>query len=261
MAAWLMGDVSVSTASASSALPVQLTTTTARCATHFATGQTAAAGSLSAAALRLAQGVLMTMLLKKLTIAGCVLLSLGGVGVGGGALLVRASRAQEPKPATVAAPVQPRQELAVIFDTTQRDELDPQLKELLEAARQRADAQRAFYEEGRITIDRFIDGLAHLEKVQLIAARTDSERMAIRQRHVNLLEEILNRENAELQVGRGTMADVSEARQRHLEAKYEMKNSEKEAAEKSAILRRLSEIERKLEQLQRDRTGKPAGNP
>ncbi len=56
------------------------------------------------------------MMLKKLTIAGCVVLSLGIAGVGGGALLVRPSRAQEPKPAPAATPV-----------TTTRHELWPSL--------------------------------------------------------------------------------------------------------------------------------------
>jgi hypothetical protein len=90
-----------------------------------------------------------------------------------------------------------------------------------------------------------------------MAAKTDAERMAIRQRHVNLLEEIENREKAELDVGRGTVADVAEAHQRRLEAQYELKASEKEAGEKAAILQRLGELERKVEQLQRERTRRP----
>ena len=140
-------------------------------------------------------------------------------------------------------------------------DIDPQLEKLLAAARQRVEAQKAYYEEGRLTLDRFIDALVRLEKAELIAAKTESERMQIRQRRVRLLEEIENREKAELQVGRGTIADVSEARQRHLEAEYEMKQIVKEVAEKSAILRRLSELERKIDQLQRERIEKPAAKP
>ena len=108
----------------------------------------------------------------------------------------------------------------------------------------RVEAQKAYYEEGRITIDRFIDGLARLEKVELLAAKTDAERAEIRKRHVNILDDIAKREDGELQIGKGTIADVSEARQRHLEAEYEMKVMEKEAAEKAAILKRLSDLER-----------------
>jgi RNA polymerase sigma factor (sigma-70 family) len=270
LSAWLLGDPSASSATATATLPVQLSTSLARSATRFAIGQLATTDSVSAVALRLAQGVLTTMMFKKLTIAGCAVLSLGLAGLGGGVFLVRASRAQEArdlpalpaatsgqaaKPAAPPAPLDPSLPADPLQLGLNRivaaipDDLDPLLRELLEASRLRADAQRAYYQEGRITIDRFLDALARLERVQLLAARTDAERMAIRQHHLNLLAEVEKRENVELQAGRATVADVSESRQRHLEAIYELKIIEKEAAEKSAIQRRLSELERKVEQI------------
>ncbi len=111
-----------------------------------------------------------------------------------------------------------------------------------------------------MTVDRFIDGLERLEKAELFAAKTDADRAEIRKRHVSILEEIAKREDAEIQVGRGTIADLSEARQRHLEAEYEMKIMDKEAAEKAALLGRLSELERKVAELQQGRTEKPGGS-
>ena len=267
MAAWLGGEPVASTA-AGSVVTAQISTALARSATHYALGRSASASSLSAVSMALAQGVLTTMMLKKLTIAGCVFLSLGIVSVGGGALLVRASRAQDPKTAPAAGTAQTRPPAAAVVQKP--DEIDPLLEALLKAARQRVDAQRAYYEEGRITLDRFIDAVARLEKVELMIARTDAARGAIRDRHLSLLEEIEKREKAALEVGRGTVADVSEARERYLEAEYERKVIEKEAAEKASILRRLSELERKVEQLQRERTeaqpptariGSPAAKP
>jgi hypothetical protein len=210
------------------------------------------------AASVLARGVLTTMMLKKLTIAGCVILSLGVAAVGGGAL-IRTSRAQDPKPGPVGTDAPTSRE--PIEQVVKSVDIDSQLGKLLAAARQRVEAQRAYYEEGRLTLDRFIDALVRLEKAELIAAKTESERMQIRQRHVRLLGEIENREVADLQVGRGTVSDVSEARQRHLEAEYEMKQIVREVAEKSAIIRRLSELERKVELLGRERTEKPVGKP
>jgi RNA polymerase sigma factor (sigma-70 family) len=269
LSAWFVGDPAASTATATATLPLPLSTSLARSATRFAIGQPVTAGSLSVVAMRLAQGVLTTMMLKKLTIAGCAVLSLGLAGLGGGVFLVRASRAQEARPSPAATsgqaikpaappvpidPLLPADPLRIDLDrifAAIPDDLDPLLRQLLAASCQRADAQRAYYQEGRITIDRFLDALARLERVQLLVARTDAERMAIRQNHLNLLAEIEKRENVELQAGRATVADVSEACQRHLEAKYELKIIEKEAAEKSAIQRRLSELERKVEQLQR----------
>ena len=63
-----------------------------------------------------------------------------------------------------------------------------------------------------------IDACARLEKVQLLVAKTEAQRRSVRQRYVDLLNEIENREKGELDVGRGTVADVAEAHQRRLEA-------------------------------------------
>jgi RNA polymerase sigma factor (sigma-70 family) len=261
LSAWLTGDQAGSTAVATavSALSAQLSTSLARSATYFAIGQTSTAGSSSAISMALAQGVLTTMMLKKLAIVGCVFLSFGMVSMGGGALLVRASRVQGPGRVPAATQAQPTK--PAVADAPKPDEMDPLLQELLKAARDRVEAQRAYYEQGRITIDRFIDSLANLEKVQLMTAKTDAERTAIRQRLVDLLKEIENRENAELQVGRGTDADLAEARQRRLEAEYESKVSAKEAAEKATLLRRLSELERKVDEIQKKLGEKPVNAP
>ena len=258
LATWLVGNQAASSAVAATAagfptaLPVHLPTSLARAVTRLAAGQSAAAGSWSAASLALAHGVLKAMLLKKLTIVACALLPFGIAAIGGGVILVRASRAQETRPAPAAAPNQTTKPVAKP-DPAKSDDIDPLLRQLLEAARQRIEAQRAYYEEGRITIDRFIDACAHLEKVQLLAAKTEDQRRSVRQRHLDLLKEIENREEAEVQVGRGTVADVAEARQRRLEAEFELKISEKEASETASLLRRLSELERKVDQLQRER--------
>jgi RNA polymerase sigma factor (sigma-70 family) len=267
VAAWLVRDTAPSMAAAgSSVLPAGLAPSVARAATRFAFSQTAAAGSLPAAAAELAQGVLTTMLLKKLTIAGCIVLSLGIATTGGGALLLGRTHAQDPKPAADESGGEMRlsDRYSVRKPTTgalpRPVDVDPQLAKLLAAARARVDAQKAYYEEGRMTVDRFIDGLERLEKAELFAAKTDADRAEIRKRHVSVLEEIAKREDAEIQVGRGTIADLSEARQRHLEAEYEMKIMDKEAAEKTAILGRLSELERKVAVLQQGRTEKSAGS-
>jgi hypothetical protein len=246
-------------AAGSSVLPAQLAPTVARAATRFAFSQSVVTGSLQVGATELARGVLTTMLFKKLTIAGCVILSLGISTVGGGALLIGRTYAQDPKPGADGSPERTRKPIAAAATKPADD--DPQLTKLLAAAHARVDAQKAYYEEGRITVDRFIDALARLAKVKLIAAKTDAERAEIRKWYVDILAQISKREDAEIQVGRGTISDLSEARERHLEAEYETKIVEKEAAEKAAILRRLSELEGIVKALQAGRTEKPAGSP
>ncbi len=218
----------------------------------MAAGQPAAAGSFSAASLSLADGVLATMMLKKLTVIAGVLLTLG-IGSGTGAFFVRGSRAQDPRPD--ATPKKP----ASAAKAPDQPDVDPLLKELIEAATRRLDAQRAYYEEGRITLDRFIAAVENLERVKLLATKDPAERRAIRLRRVELAREIENREQAELQVGRGTESDLAEARQARVQAEYDMKAGEKEDADEAALLRRIAELERKVERLQKERGG--SGRP
>ena len=122
--------------------------------------------------------------------------------------------------------------------------------------RQRYDAQRAYYEEGRITIDRFVDANKQLALAELRLAITDADRLAIRQRHLARIKQILNREEAELQVGRGTVADVSEAAERYSEAELDLKLGQREAGEMAALTRRVNDLERKVDQLLKARAGK-----
>jgi RNA polymerase sigma factor (sigma-70 family) len=251
MASWLVGEPGsstklIATVSAASSAPIsrELLTSIAR-----AVVRTTGATSVPSTSLLLAQGVLNTMLLKKLLIIACALLPVGTIVVGGGALLTRKSLAQDQ-----------RSPLKVLTQDTQAatkavapkpPEVDPLLQQSIDAALKRIDAQRAYYEEGRITIDRFIEACRELELAQLMIAQTDAERTAIKQRHIAILKEIENREKAELEVGRGTVSDLSEAMQRRVQAEAALKSEQ----DLPSILRRLSELERRVEKLQKERAG------
>src|SRR5262249_15686959 len=161
-----------------------------------------------------------------LTIAACALVALG-VATGGGVVLVRASSAQDPQRAPAAAPSQPAQPPGAAKPAAKPQDIDPLVQQLLDAARKRAEAHRGYSEEGRTTLDRFLAAWAHLGKAELLAAKTDAERAAIRRRDVELFKGILVREEAEKEVGRGTDADVAEARLRYLEVEYDQKVAEK----------------------------------
>ncbi len=257
LATWLTGEPAGSTVAATtvSALSAQLTTSLARSATHFALGRSAAAGPLSAVSMALAQGVLTTMLLKKLAIVGCVVLSIGIVSVGGGALPGPGLPAQDPKPARAATTAQSTK--TAVAEAAKPDDIDLLLQQLLEAARKRVETQRNFYQEGRITLDRYIDACTSLERVELQAAKTEGERQSVRQRYIDHLKQTEKREIDEMEVGRSTAADVAEARQRRLEGELQIKLGEKEATEKASILRRLNELERKVDEIQSKFGGKP----
>jgi RNA polymerase sigma-70 factor (ECF subfamily) len=140
-----------------------------------------------------------------------------------------------------------------------RDFKQPKLADLVEAARQRLLAQRAYYEEGRITIDRFIAASQRLMEAERSAARTDAERLAALKRHVDILKEVENRERAELVVGKGTEGDLAEAVQSRVEAEIQLGEaaSAKPSAEIEALKRRLGDVERKLDQLLKQQGGGP----
>ena len=164
------------------------------------------------------------MLLKKLLIIACAFLPTrndrvwrrrvtGPKVAGAGSTLASKSPTQDTVAAKkTAAPKPP--------------EVDPLLQQSIDAARKRIDAQRAYYEEGRITLDRFIDACRELELAQLMVAQTDAERTAIKQRHIAILKEIEDREKAEMEVGRGTISDLSEAIQRRVQAETELKSEQ-----------------------------------
>jgi RNA polymerase sigma factor (sigma-70 family) len=247
MAGWLIAGQSPSAASAAIRaatalpLPVHVPTSLAHAAVRLTAGQPAAVGSWSSASMALADGVLRTMMLKKLTVVGCVILSLG-VGTGTGVVMIRRAGAQDSSTATAAA-TKPAANPAPPRDAGNQA-IDPLVQKLLDAARQRVRDQLSFYEKGRITLNRYIDACAQLEKAELLAAADEGERMAARKRYADLLAQIERREMAELQVGRGTVADLAEIRQRRQQAELDLKTEREDPDEYQSKALKLLEAAR-----------------
>ena len=211
MASWIAGDIPAVTTSVASisSQPItrELVNSITRNASQMPFGQWTAVVAGPPASVCLAQGVLKMMLIKKLLMFACTMTPIL-VAIGGGGYLVRRSQAQTQKPPAVASDRNVPQ--ATAKGAPQGDDIDRLAQQLLEAARKRFDAQRAYYEEGRITMDRFVDASKQLELAELRLAKTDADRLAVRQRHVDRIKEIEIREKAELAVGRGTAADLAE---------------------------------------------------
>ena len=100
-----------------------------------------------------------------------------------------------------------------------------------------------------------------LELVELMIATSDVERIAIRQRHFARLKEIESREKVEEEVGRGTEADVAEATWHRMQAEFGLKTTQARTSDIDLLLRRLSELERKVDQLQKERSEKTSTRP
>jgi hypothetical protein len=188
------------------------------------------------------------MMHKKPTVIASAIVMLG-IGSGTGALLNRSSRAQNPPP---AAPTKP----AAGAEAPKPSDADRLLAELIQAARQTQEAQKGLYETGTTTFDRYLDAGSELVRVELLAAKTEAERRAIRQRQVDLAKQIEAFAKLRRDAAQGTFADIAKARQRRIQAEYDMITVEKEDAEKAALLRRIAELERRVDQLEKERAGR-----
>jgi hypothetical protein len=232
-------------------IPAQLVSTLVKAACLTVDGKGLGVSLCSTTSLALTWEVLQTMALKKMMATlGIILLSASvltvsaSVTVGwdsGGKGAHQAGPPLSQKTSAAVAPAAPKPVPAI----------DPLVQELLEASQKRFDAQRAYYQEGRITLDRFVAASDRLMEVELMVAPTDDERFKAIERHVGRLKEIEARERTELKTGRGTVADVAEITQARLESEVRLKKA-KEATRPANIVgleRRLSEVEAKLDQI------------
>ncbi len=139
----------------------------------------------------------------------------------------------------------------------------PDLKTLraerLRNAQIRRQAQQAFYDEGRITIDRLIDANRQVIQAEQVLAVTPQERRASLETYVDRLRKIHDKELREFELGRATTADIAEAADNLLEARILLaqqadernlvagKTNPPQAA--NDLDRRLTEVEKKVDRI------------
>ncbi len=253
MAAWLDAGPGASSAATVTALPqIRLSVSLGHAAVRLAAGEAASSGSWPAASIALADGVLNAMLYKKLTIAAGLIATLG-IGTAAGISLVRGTRAQE-APAARAAQARPA---AAPQPTT--PDIDPKLKELIEAAREQVALAGDLYRNARMETDSYLDAIHALSQVELLAARTEAERSAAFQGLIEVLRQAEQIAKARHDSGRGTTAGVAASRAARLRVEYDWTVGQKEQTEKANLLRRIAELERKVGELEKARAGNPRG--
>ena len=251
----------------SASVPAGWVDATSRSAQAFLAGPSAAAAAVSASTLILTQGVLRSMMLTKLKYVACGILGVGLLTTGGSvivgqdkgkpsepAAVAAAGAAQDPTPGDLA-----KQELAKATEISRRERLVEQ-RRLVEKIRSRAlerlDGQKAFYEEGKITIDRFLAAIQDLRDAETLFAENPEQTQAAFKKYQAMLSEVVKREKSELEVGRGTIADISEAEAALERANYdlhEVTESQGKGHELSLIRleRRISAIEMKQDEILR----------
>ena len=188
---------------------------TVKAADALSLGRAAMSGTVSESVLSLYEGVMNAMLLNRgkavavwllgsgLTAAGAIVWAAGGTGAQDQATLSKRQPAQAA--AEKSKPTAPAED----FDSP--DALRKAIERRLEAARRRLEAQRAYYEEGRITLDRFSDASKQVMLAEMAQNATKANRLASAKAHLDRMTEVLKAERKELEIGRGTIADVSEA--------------------------------------------------
>ncbi len=197
------------------------------------------------------------MTIKKLTVAATSLVGLGAIATAGGLAVKAARGAQDPKPAATAA-IEHSKKPDGAAKVDEQDEVDVLVQQMIEVARSRFHHQRQHYELGRITIDRYIDACEQLKNAELTYAKSSDARNAIRRHYLTRLKDIEAREKGDVDAGRATDADLDEIRLRRLQVEIELKTASKEEDRLPMLMKRLSDLERKVEQLEK-RSPAPAG--
>ena len=194
---------------------------TTRAALAFWTGPIGD-GLATASAVALSRGVLRMMMLSKLKLGLAALLSAGVVAGGSGLIAAQgpAGGPEAAKTAVAPAPAQAGPSPATAADPFRPRPAGDLAKARIDMALERYNAQLAFYEQGRITIDRLIDASRGLMQARLDATAAKVARVEAVRVHHDRVREILKREEAELEVGRATTADVAEAKTGLLDAEF-----------------------------------------
>lgn len=191
------------------------------------------------------------MVTSKLKIGVLGLIALGVFAVAGGAFVgdepaaTRAERVQAP-PAPKASDPSGRDQAGAEADLDRKI-----LRRIVAAAKQKQEANRAYYEEGRITIDRYIAATRELRDAEAEAATTQQERADAARAHRDRVGEILKREQDDWKRGRRTRADLAEAQLAMDHAEYDCLRARAGTppADVAALERRVRELEQKLDRV------------
>ncbi len=205
-------------------------------------GRALEAGTVSASALALSQGVLWSMTLTKMKLAACGMLVIGSLAAGGTALV-----GQELAP-RVSTP-------AAFKNTTDSDPLPDREREIAlrfaNAARQRVEAQWRLFFGGEITLNRYVDASRLGMEADTRLSRNRSERIAAAQAHLKRMSELVELVNASVEKGSGTKADLAEAQAAHDQADLDVIDAPKSAGPRDyeALERRVKALEGELDRV------------
>jgi hypothetical protein len=209
----------------------------------------------------LADGVLKMLMLKKLSIAVVVIASLATLTIGGGVAFVQTSRAQDAKSKAVPFDKNNAYLIENSYKALAPVDVDGQIQELLKLAHTRYEMKSELYDGGAIGVDPLISSAEQLEQVESSIAKSPAERKAAKQRHLARLKNIEARAEEAEKAGHVRVDELPGIKIRRMQAELELSSGDKENADLPAILRRLKELEQKVEQLEKRVPRGPGGRP
>lgn len=198
------------------------------------------------------------MTLKKLMVWATALVGLGTISSLGGLAVLPASRAQDPRPGEPASTTKQSSTKDAPAKAIELSELELLVRQTLDVARRHFEDQRQLQKTGRITIDSYIDACEEIERIELRFATSQEARNAIRRQYLTRLKDIETLRRGEVDAGMATSFDLDEIRLQRMQAEIDLSTPTPEEQSVPAILKRLSDLERKVEQLEK-RNPAPAG--
>jgi vacuolar-type H+-ATPase subunit I/STV1 len=163
------------------------------------------------------------------------------------ALLAAAGLAAAQAPAAKKAAPPPAKDDAKP-DDTKYAELK---KSLVKTANLGIVAHQAALAAGQVTVDRYLEALEKLNKLELDEATTREERLRALQAHKARIDDLGNRVQAEFKIGRTNAVDLSEVQLAQEMADFELLKAEKgpPQAEVRALQKRIESLEKQLEEV------------
>jgi RNA polymerase sigma factor (sigma-70 family) len=239
---------------------------TVKAARAFSVGREAMAGTVSASVLYFYEEVVRAMMMNWWRTAAVWLLAAGmtvagaiGFAAGGPSGQDKGATSKN-QPGAATAPKNRAPEPPEDLDSSET--LRKQTERRAEAARQRLDAQIAYYEEERIPVGRWIDASRQLMLAETAASTTKEQRVTAAKAHFDRMIEAAAREERRLKDRRGNVADTAEAvlaRENaavgYLEAR-QSRGSEEVEALKKRVETLEKELERVLKRLEHSGTDK-----
>ncbi len=198
------------------------------------------------------------MALKKLIVTASVLVSLAAIMIGGGVVWVRTSRAQDAQKNAPRASSSQASKSATATEWDKFIDVEILVQQMLDLARGRYDMVRRSYEAGEVSYDRVLDAGEQLEKIELKTVKNQEQRRTILERSLARFKDEEALVESRVKVGQSRSTDLYEIKLRRMQMEYDLKTLPNTPSDVASILKRLSDLERKVDQLQNGPGAAPA---